>query len=160
VREDLFYAFERSRDSGLEEPMATYVGDLISRIQGGMPIDTALSLFQDCNKQEQFQDFVIAIRFNFRYQGNIVSLMDTLELQVNQVEEEYIRRRISSSRDRGLTVMIMLAAPLLYLFILLRDSLNRHFFFATTMGGGSLIIAILIYLVGLTLFWSVSRQSI
>lgn len=159
MREDLLYAFERSRDTGLEEPMRSYVDDLAARIRGGMPVDVALALFQACSKQEHFQDFVIAIRFNFRYRGNVAALMDTLEMQMNRVEEEYVRRRISSSRDRSLTVGIMLAAPFLYLLILLRNPLNRYFFFETAMGGFSLLIAILAYLSGLALFWSVSRQS-
>lgn len=139
--------------------MQTHVGDLVARIRGGMPIDAALALFQDCSRQEHFQDFVIAIRFNFRYRGNIAALMDTLEMQMNRVEEEYVRRRIGSARDRSLTVAIMLAAPFLYLFILLRNPVNRSFFFETAMGGFSLLIAVLAYLSGLALFWSVSRQS-
>lgn len=159
VHEDLLYAFERSRDTGLEEPMLTFVDDLVARIRGGMPIDQALELFQTCSSQEHFQDFVIAIRFNFRYRGNVAALMDTLEMQMNRVEEEYIRRRISSARDRSLSVGIMLAAPFLYLIILLRNPLNRHFFFETAMGGFSLLLAILAYLSGIVLFWSVSRQS-
>ena len=159
MREDLLYAFEHSRDSGIEEPMRTFVDDLVTRIRGGMPVDAALSLFQNCSKQEQFQDFVIAIRFNFRYRGNIAALIDTLEIQVNRVEEEYVRRRISSSRDRSLTLGIMVAAPILYLFILMRNPLNRFFFFETVMGGGSILFAVLVYLAGLALFWSVVRQS-
>jgi len=159
VREDLLFAFERSLDTGLDEPVRTYVDDLVVRIRGGMPVDEALSLFQSCSDQEHFQDFVIAIRFNFRYRGNIAALMDILEMQMNRVEEEYVRRRISSSRDRSLTVGIMLAAPFLYLFILLRNPINRSFFFDTAMGWLSLLIAVLAYLSGLALFWSVNRQS-
>lgn len=159
VREDLLYAFERSCESGLDEPMRTYVNDLVTRIHGGMPVESALRHFQSCSQQEQFQDFVIAVRFNFRYRGNIAALMDTLEMQMNRIEEEYVRRRISSARDRSLTVCIMAAAPLLYLFILLRSPLNRLFFLTNAMGQISLLISCLFYLAGLALFGSVSRQS-
>ena len=124
-----------------------------------MPIDTALALFQANSDQEQFQDFVVAIRFNFRYRGNIAALMDTLELQMNRIEEEFIRRRISSSRDRSLSIGIMVASPLLYLLILLKNPLNRAFFMDTVLGGLTLAIAALAYLTGVALFWSVHRQS-
>lgn len=159
VREDLLFAFERSAETGLDEPMRSYVDSLVSRIKGGMPIDTALALFQANSTQEQFQDFVVAIRFNFRYRGNIAALMDTLELQMNRIEEEYVRRRISSSRDRSLSLCILLAAPVLYLLILIRNPLNRAFFLDTPLGGLTLAIAALAYLTGVSLFWSVHRQS-
>jgi len=159
VREDLLFAFERSRDTGLDEPMRSYVDALVTRIRGGMPIDNALSLFQACSDQEQFQDFVIAIRFNFRYRGHIAAMTDMLEMQMNRIEEEYVRRRIGMSRDRVLTLGIMLASPILYLAILLRSPVNRLFFFGTLPGGISILVALTAYLTGIGLFWSVSRQS-
>lgn len=139
--------------------MRTYVDDLVTRIHGGMPIEAALLHFQGSSSQEQFQDFVVAVRFNFRYRGNIAALMDTLELQMNRIEEEFVRRRISSARDRSLTIGILAAAPLLYLFILLRSPLNRVFFLTTGMGRLSLFLSVAIYLAGLALFRSVSRES-
>ncbi len=159
MREDLLFAFERCADTGLGEPMQTFVDNLTSRIRGGMPIDSALALFQSCSEQEQFQDFVVAIRFNFRYRGNLAALMDTLESQMNRIEEEYVHRKISSSRDRSLTVGIMAAAPMLYLFILLAKPLNRAFFLETSLGVLTLLIALLTYLAGVAIFMSVNRQS-
>lgn len=139
--------------------MRTYVDDLVARIHGGMPLEAALRLFQECSDQEQFQDFVVAIRFNFRYRGNIAALMDSLELQMNRIEEEYVRRRISSARDRSLTTGILAAAPVLYLLLLLGNPFNRAFFLTTTMGRLSLLLSILTYLTGLALFISVRRQT-
>jgi len=139
--------------------MRSYVDALVTRIRGGMPIDNALSLFQACSDQEQFQDFVIAIRFNFRYRGHIAAMTDMLEMQMNRIEEEYVRRRIGMSRDRVLTLGIMLASPILYLAILLRSPVNRLFFFGTLPGGISILVALTAYLTGIGLFWSVSRQS-
>ncbi|MGI6299006.1 MAG: type II secretion system F family protein [Saccharofermentanales bacterium] len=159
MREDLLFAFERSRESGLAEPMCTYVDSLVTRIQSGMPIDTALQHFQACSDQEQFQDFVTAVRFNFRYRGNISALMDLLELQMNRIEEEYVRRRISSARDQKLTLGILLAAPLLYTAILLRSTASSSFFLTTAMGWLGLGLAILLYLIGLALFASVKSQT-
>ncbi len=159
MREDLLFAFERSCESGLEEPMLSYVDALVTRIQGGMPIDSALRLFQASSDQEQFQDFVTAVRFNFRYRGNIAALMDSLELQMNRIEEEYVRRRISSARDRRLTAVILIAAPLLYAIILLRDPATRSFFLTTSIGWFCLGFSILLYLTGLILYGSVNSQT-
>lgn len=138
--------------------MRTFVDDLVTRIHGGMPIDAALQHFQACSDQEQFLDFVTAVRFNFRYRGNLAALMDALELQMNRIEEEYVRRRISSSRDRSLTFGILAASPLLYLVILLRSQASSQFFLMTGLGRISLLVSLLAYLGGLALFTSVSRQ--
>jgi Flp pilus assembly protein TadB len=111
VREDLLYAFQKCVDGGLDQPLRAVIESFLTRVRGGMVIDDALDLMQKSLDQEHFQDFVAAIRFNMRYRGDLPSLLEHLEWQMNRIEEEYARRKLSNARDRTITAVILLAVP-------------------------------------------------
>jgi Flp pilus assembly protein TadB len=140
VREDLLYAFERSIEAGLGNPMQGALKELTIRVKGGMPVDQALNLLQAAVNHENFHDLVAAIRFNFRYRGDLPTLLEQLEWQMNKIEEEYDRRRLSNARDRYLTLGILLAVPL-FLFVRLFGSVEMRTIFLEDAGGFILLVA-------------------
>ena len=60
---------------------------------------------------EHFQDFVAAVRFNLSYRGDLPSLLEHFEWQLNRIEEEYTRRKLSNARDCKMTALILVAVP-------------------------------------------------
>lgn len=152
VREDLIYAFEKSSESGLENPMRQAVTDLLTRVRGGMPPDRALDLMQRSIRHEHFQDLITAVRFNFRHRGNLPALLEQLELQLHRIEEEYDRRRLSNARDVGLTILILLVVPVLFLFRLLTSAEIGAVFLESSFGLAALIGCALSYFAAVLAF--------
>lgn len=146
VREDLIFAFEKSLETGLEDPMRQAVSDLLIRVRGGMPHDQALDLMQSSINHEHFQDLITAIRFNFRHRGDLPALLEQIEIQLNRIEEEFQRRRLSNARDSGLTIAILLAVPALFAIRLLTSEELRLIFFDSMIGQVLLLVGLLSYL--------------
>lgn len=146
VREDLIFAFEKSLETGLEDPMRQAVSDLLVRVRGGMPYDQALDLMQGSIDHEHFQDLITAVRFNFRFRGDLPTLLEQLEIQMHRIEEEFERRRLSNARDIGLTIAILLAVPTLFTLRLLTSEVLRQMFFDSLPGQALLLVGLLSYL--------------
>lgn len=161
VREDLLYAFKQCRASGgLNEPMRSIVADLITRIQGGMPVDHALQLMQNQGCYEPFQDLVVAIRFNFRCRGNLTALLEQMETQLFHIEEERTRRRISTARDRRLCWLIVALGPAVAVLRLGSNPATKDAFLNTAAGPVLLSIGLaLSVLAMLILIWLQHRLN-
>lgn len=134
VREDLLYAFEKSLETGVDQPMRQCILDFLTRVHGGMTIDQALDQMQTAIAHEHFHDLILTIRFNFRYRGDLPALLENMEWQLSRIEEEYIRRRLSNARDRNLTLLILAAAPLLLAGRCLFQPEIRQLFTGTPIG--------------------------
>lgn len=59
VREDIFYAFEKSVDSGIGEPLRTFIRDMVIQVNRGIEPVEALDMLQMKVDNLQFRDFVI-----------------------------------------------------------------------------------------------------
>ena len=152
VREDLLHAFDKCLESGMDQPMRSAVSDLVTRLRSGMAVDEALDSFQQAFSHEHFQDLVIAIRFNFRYRGNLPRLLEHLEWQLNRIEEEYTRRQLSNARDRHLTAGILAAGPVLFMLRLSSRSIDLQTWINSPLGTGVLVICLAAYAAALMLF--------
>lgn len=156
VREDLLFGFERSLSTGLGEPMRRHVGDLVTRIRGGMGIERALELFGDASDHPQFRDFVASVRFNLRHRGDLAKFLEGTESQLGRIEEEYNRRRISTARDRTLVFAVLLSVPPLAFVLLSGEGTAHALFLGTDLGGIAVRIGVGAYLAGAYLLLSAS----
>ncbi len=158
VREDLLYAFQKCVDGGLDQPLRSVIESFLTRVRGGMAIDQALDLMQNSLDHEHFQDFVAAMRFNLRYRGDLPSLLEHLEWQMNRIEEEYARRKLSNARDRAVTAVILLAAPVCCVLRLWGNPAGSRLFFQT---GPGLVLAgagTAIYLLSVVAFILIQKK--
>jgi Flp pilus assembly protein TadB len=160
VREDLLFAFEKCQETGLANPMNQALGDLLTRIRSGMPADRALDLMQKSIDHELLNDLVTAIRFNLRYRGDLPSLLEQMEWQMNKIEEEYVRRRLSNARDRRLTLLILVLVPLFLVCKLLADTSARQIFLGPGIGILLLAAGSLCYTAALAWFIMIQRKLI
>lgn len=152
------FAFEKSLETGLEDPLQQAVRELLTRVRGGMPPDRALDLIQKQIRHENFTDLITAIRFNFRYRGNLTDLLEQLEIQLHRIEEEHDRRRLSNARDVTLTMLILLAVPALFLFRLISAKSVRELFLTAELGQAALIISAVVYLSAIAAFLLIKRK--
>ena len=159
VREDLLYAFRKYLEQDVEPPLRDVVAAFLARVEGGMPVDQALDLMQHDAGHEHFLDMVTAIRFNFRYRGDLPALLDHLEWQLNRVEEEYIRRSLTSARERRITAVVLLAVPAFCLLRLMFHQTTRHLLLNTASGRLLLAASALIYLLAVV-FFLLLQQSV
>ena len=158
VREDLLYAFRKCLDGGLDQPLRAVIESFLTRVSSGMAIDQALDLMQKSISHEHFQDFVASIRFNLHYRGDLPALLEHLEWQMNRIEEEYVRRRLSNARDRTVTLLILLAVPACCVFRLCGDADSRLLFFHSSAGLALAILSAAFYGLAVTAFVLIQKK--
>jgi len=118
VKEDIMFAFEKSLDSNVGEPLQTFIRDMVIQVNRGMDSSEALEMLQMKVDNPQFRDFIVNIKLSLQHRGDIIKLLTNLENQFYKIDEEYNRRKISTYKDRLLIYFIMLAVLLVaYLFM-------------------------------------------
>jgi Flp pilus assembly protein TadB len=152
------FAFEKSSETGLENPLQQAIRELLTRVRGGMPPDRALDLIQKQIRHENFSDLITAIRFNFRHRGRLTDLLEQLEIQLHRIEEEHDRRKLSNARDVTLTMIILLAVPVLFIFRLASSESIRELFFSADLGQVALVMALAAYLIAIAAFLLIKRK--
>lgn len=157
VKEDIFYAFEKSLESDIGEPLNSFVRDLVIQVNIGIPPMDALSMLQMKVDNYQFKDFIINIKQNVRYRGDIKKLLGNLEEQFYKIEEEYNRRKISTYRDR-LTIYFTMALVLFigYLFLKANPGV-RNFYLGNSLGKVIITFFCILYSLGFYLTLGISK---
>ncbi len=107
VKEDIMYAFEKSLTSNINEPLKTFVRDMVIQVNRGMDYSEALDILQMKVDNPQFRDFIINIKLSMKNRGDIIKLLTNLENQFYKIDEEYNRRSISTYKDRMLLYFTM-----------------------------------------------------
>lgn len=149
VKEDIFFAFKKSIESGIGEPLRSMVKDMIIKIECGIDPIRSLESFSSKVNNKLFKDFVLNIRQNIKYRGNLIILLTNLEEQFYRMEEEYNKRKISTYKDRVVLYVVMIAVLLIsWVFI---GSSNKIYIFYIQTATGKILLFIfsVMYLCGL-----------
>ncbi|MEN6317006.1 MAG: hypothetical protein ABFD25_22460 [Clostridiaceae bacterium] len=118
VKEDIMFAFERSLDSNVGEPLETFIRDMVIQVNRGMDYSEALDMLQMKVDNPQFRDFIVNVKLSLQHRGDIIKLLTNLENQFYRIDEEYNRRKISTYKDRLIIYFVMFAVlGLAYLFM-------------------------------------------
>jgi hypothetical protein len=67
VKEDLFYAFEKSIDSGIGQPLKTFISETVIQVKRGLDPGEALDLLQAKVDNVQFKDFVLNVKQSIKH---------------------------------------------------------------------------------------------
>lgn len=134
VKEDIFYAFEKTLTSGIEEPLNSFVRDMVIQVKRGIEPEKALEMLQLKVANSQFADFIINIKQCIRSRGDIRKLLGNLEDQFYKIEEEYNRRKISTHKDRIVIYVVMVAVLVLAWFLLSFNPQVSDFYINTNIG--------------------------
>lgn len=157
VKEDIFYAFERSIESGLGEPLKTFIRDMTIQVKCGIEPADALDILQMKVDNEQFRDFIINIKQNVKFRGNITKLLSNMESQFYKLEEEYNRRKICTYKDRLLIFVLMFSVLVIGYFFLKFNQRVQDYYLGTLGGKTLLAFFCLIFLFGFYLSLGVSK---
>ena len=157
VREDIFYAFEKAVDSGIGEPLKTFVRDMVIQVKRGIEPTEALEMLQLKVDNIQFRDFVINIKQNIKYRGDILKLLSNLENQFYKIEEEYNRRRISTYKDRMLTYFVMFAVLFTAFCFIKSNPQIESFYIFTLQGKALLTLFSILYAAGIYLSFGIMK---
>lgn len=140
VKEDIMYAFEKSLESNVGEPLQTFIRDMVIQVNRGMDTSDALDMLQMKVDNPQFRDFIVNIKLSLRHRGDIIKLLTNLENQFYKIDEEYNRRRISTYKDRLLIYFIMFAVlATAYFFMNFAPQIGD--FYLRTLEGKLLLMA-------------------
>jgi Flp pilus assembly protein TadB len=157
LKEDIFYAFEKSIASGIGEPLKTFIRDMVIQVNRGIEPADALDILQMKVDNAQFRDFIINIKQNIKHRGDIIKLLTNLENQFYKIEEEYNRRNISTYKDRMLIYFIMFAVLFIaYFFIRLNPQIEQ-FYISTFQGKTLLTVFSIIYAGGFYMSFGITR---
>lgn len=157
VKEDIFYAFEKSIDSGIEEPLKTFVRDMVIQVRRGIDPSEALEILQMKVDNVQFTDFIVNVKQNIRHRGDIIKLLTNLEAQFYKIEEEYNRRKISTYKDRVTVFCVMFAVLFTAYFFIRSNPGIEQFYFMTVKGKLLLTLFSILYAAGFYLSLGISR---
>lgn len=138
VKEDIVYAFEKSLKSGLQEPLRTYVQDVVIQVRRGLDPQEALQILRLKVDSSQFRSFIINIEQTLKSRGNILALLTVIEKQFSRMEKERAKRKIS---NRSYKVWIYIAAisVLAVGYMFLKTNPNVFTFYLNTPAGKVLI---------------------
>lgn len=156
VKEDIFFAFEKSIDSNIGMPLKTFIRDMVIQVEHGIePLD-ALEILMMKVDNAQFKDFIINIKQSVRYRGDIRRLLTNLENQFYKIEEEFNRRKISTYKDRMLIYIVMFAVLFTGYWFLKLNPHVEEFYMCTFEGKTLLVFFCILYASG---FWLSLRIS-
>jgi len=157
VKEDIFYAFEKSVESNIGMPLRTFIRDMVIQVERGIePLD-ALDILQMKVNNTQFKDFVVNIKQSIRHRGDLRKLLANLENQFYKIEEEYNRRKISTYRDRLLIYCIMFAVLFIGYYFLKINPRVESFYLATIQGKSLLTLFTIFYAAGFYLSFRITK---
>ncbi len=157
VKENIMYAFEKSLESNIGEPLQTFIRDMVIQVNRGMDPCEALDMLQMKVDDAQFSDFIVNIKLSIRHRGDIKKLLTNLENQFYKIDEEYNRRKISTYRDRVVIYAIMFAVlPLSYFFINMSPKVSG-FYLETVNGKLLLMVFSIMYALGFYLAAGITR---
>jgi len=157
VKEDIFYAFEKSIESGVGEPLKTFVRDMVIQVNRGIEPTEALDMLAMKVDNVQFRDFIVNVKQNIRYRGDIIKLLTNLENQFYKIEEEFNRRKISTYKDRMLIYFIMFAVIFIAYFFMKFNPQIEQFYLATIEGKSLLTLFCILYSFGVYLTFGITQ---
>jgi len=160
VKEDIFYAFEKSIESGIGEPLRTYIRDMIIQVNRGVEPLEAISMLEMKVDNPQFRDFIVNIKQNVKHRGEIRKLLSNLEEQFYKIEEEYNRRKISTYKDRVIIYFIMALVLIVgYAFLNINPQV-KHFYLSTNMGKLLMMAFCVLYALGFYLTVGITKFDV
>ncbi len=139
VKEDIIYAFEKSLDSGIGEPLHTFIRDMVVQVNRGMDTSDALDMLQLKVDNPQFGDFIINVKQSIKNRGDIIKLLTNLEEQFYKIDEEYNRRRISTYKDR-MTIYLVMFGVIIVAYLFIRSAPKIEAFYMGTLVGKLLLM--------------------
>lgn len=157
VKEDIFYAFEKSAGSGIGEPLNTFIREMTIQVKRGIDPVEALELLQLKVDNVQFKDFIVNIKQSVRSAGDIRKLLSNLEAQFYKIEEEYNRRKISMYKDRMAIYAAMFAVLLIGFYFLRHNPDVKEYYLGTLEGKGLFALLSMIYAAGAYLASRIDR---
>lgn len=157
VKEDIFYAFEKSIDSGIGEPLRSHVQAMIIQVRKGMDPLVAFDILMMKVDNDQFRDFMVNIKQNYRARGDTVKLLNIMEEQFYKLEEEHNARNITTYQDRIILMVIMIVV-IVVIYLSLRYSPSLRFFYLGTDSGKVLLtIFACMYLIGFFFYTKINK---
>jgi len=157
VKEDIIYAFEKSIDSGVGEPLRTYIRDAVIQVKKGLDVQEALEMLQMKVDSDQFRDFILNIRQSIKHRGDIRKLLTNMEDEFYRLEEEYTRRKIFSYKDKFIMYVTMIAVLVIAYFFLKSNPNVMHFYLSTSRGKTLITIFSLLYFTAFVTSLRISR---
>jgi Flp pilus assembly protein TadB len=157
VKEDIFYAFEKSIDSGIDEPLRTYIRDMLVQVNRGIDPSEALDLLQMKVDNSQFRDLILNLNQNVKHRGDINILLSNMEEQFYRMEEEYNRRKISTYKDRLIILFVMISVLVIAALFIESNATVKDFYLYDTQGKALLALFALLYAFGFYLSLGIGR---
>lgn len=158
AKEDIIYAFERSVIKGkIAEPLRSYINDTVIQVRLGMDPQDALDLLKEKVSNPQFSDFILNIKQNIRYRGDLKVLLCNMENQFSKLEEEFNRRKISTFRNK-IYIVLAMAFVIIVAYMLIRTNPKAlNFYTNTTPGKLYLTLFAALYASGFYMMTTISR---
>ncbi len=156
VKEDIIYAFEKAIPV-IGEPLKSYIRDMTVQVRRGMDPQDALTILKMKIDNPQFTDFILNIKQNIKYRGDLKVLLNNMEEQFYKLEQEFNRRKISTFWDKIYIVLAMILVVIIA-FMLIRSNPKALNFYTNTIEGKMYItLFAFLYGIGFYIMTTISR---
>lgn len=157
VKNNVFYAFEKALESGLNEPLNTFVRDLTVQVRCGINPEDALDLFSNRLGDREFKDAILNIKQNVRFRGDANTLLTNMESRFYRMQEERNKRKISTLGDRTMIVCTIASVLGLAMYFLKSNDKISNFYLHDPSGKILLVVLYCLFLFGMILFMNITK---
>jgi tight adherence protein B len=141
------------------DPVRSYLGGAIRRIELGAPIGDSLQQAADRLAVPEIAMLSAAVRANLRFGGPIATILGNLA-QILRERLRIKRELASATAEARVSTKMLIAFPLLLsLFLLTTNPAYRHFFFVDPRGHRLAAIASALQLIGMMLMLRLQRLA-
>lgn len=156
IKEDLVFILEHSLSTA-QEPLKTYISECVIQLRNGLNESEVFDLLSMKIDSQQFKNFIINLKQNKKYGGNIKKLLSNCEDEFYALEEEYERRKITTfgARIRIYVMMIVVIVVAYYLLQINPDI--RAYYLTDPIGKWLSTLYIIVYFIAFIISTKISN---
>lgn len=151
VRNDLLYAFNKSIQNNLQEPLNTYLKECVVQIEQGVDTSIALDLLSYKVNNNYFYRVTLNLKQTLKSKGNLLILLSKLQDEALKLEDEYSRRKLKSYFDRLYLNGFIVGIIFVFYYSLFLNEALREIYIQTAAGRVILNMSSIMLSIGLFL---------
>lgn len=154
--DNILYILKYSVET-VQEPLKSYIKECIIQLENGLNESEAFDILSMKVESCQFKDFILNLKQNRKYGGNVKKLLTRCEDEFYCLEEEYERRKIKTFHSRVKVYLTMGALVLVTLYLFHVQPATKAYYLTDTIGKWIFVSFIGVFLMGFILLTKITK---
>lgn len=147
VKSDIIYIFDKASQDSVG-PLGIFSKQMVTQIRGGLPPEVALEILRLKVNNHYFDTLILNISQAFINQGNLTKLLINLEKEAFRLERAYNSRKMKTLMNRSMVFVLFITTLSMAIYLLTSNDSVRNMFVLKPSGQFVLIIASLVFAIG------------